>query len=264
MLAPPLALALALTTLAGTPSEPSSSDEPTVAAALAPEAAVTAVEGEGTVEETQSRRRRARRQPRSEGLDPMLTRAAQVGVGVGTCAICGGLSCLTSTGVGFVLTPLLVVPLLSTFVIGGLEVLLCGATGAAVGGAETLTGNWLGREEADFLWPVLAGAGVGAGSSALLLGVNVASYALNLGADAPTLEPGAPVDPNAVLAATNPLAAALSLAALGVCTAGCIAIPVVPVLVYGLVAEPKAAEGVRVDGQESPLPKAAVRTAMAY
>lgn len=206
------------------------------------------VEGDGVYEEPEeSQERRRKRGDESEGLDPMLTGAAQIGAGVATCAVCGlagtGISCVVS----LLTLPLAAIPFLGTLVSGALGLTLCSATGGAVGAVEAAVGNLIGEEEAGYFWPMAAGAGVGAAYASLSLVIALVQTALGVasGTATPPL-PGTPTGPNPLAAATTPLSVVFGLATIGLCTVACLATPIVPAVVYGMVAVPKGSDELTV------------------
>lgn len=207
--------------------------------------------------------RRKKKQAKDDGLDPMLTTAVQIGVGTLTCGVCSLASCGAAFGIGLLTLPLasLAIPLLVTAITSVRDLILCSAVGATVGGVEGLTGNLIGQEEADLLWPTLAGAGIGAGVGGTFLIANFILAAMNLGSPPPP-SPGQTPNPTQLLT-SNPIASAVSLGACGVCVVGCLALPIVPAVVYSMTAQPKA-ESASVALLEQPPTQDTSRTAMAY
>lgn len=204
------------------------------------------------------KRRRSSDEEGAGGLDPLLTGAAQVGVGAVTglvcCAGATGLTCVTTA----LTAPLAAIPFLGTLISGIVTLGACTSTGAAVGGVEAVVGNLIGSEEASILWPAAAGAGVGAayGAVALVLGLAQAALTNSTGT----------LLPNETLAVTGPIGFALSLLTLGLCAATCVAIPVVPAVVYAMTAEPKVpdADGGYARGEMDPPASAQVASSIAY
>ncbi len=289
MLTAPLAVSLlALSAALATPLVPSASAHGTAALAQAEAAAeaspvvedppagdVTLPEGarevppkeEASGPRARMRERRKQREADAEGLDPILTTALQVGAGVGTCGVCTlgycGLSLVIGGPLGLVLTPL-GLPLVTALVTGAIDAALCGAVGLSVGSVQALVGNQLGSEEGSLLWPALAGAGIGVGASAV---GTLVSLALPLtGYEPLELKPGdTSVALDDLVAVSNPAALALQALTLGACVLGCVAMPIVPVLVYSLVAEPKATLRGTASELESGAPAPSPsRMAMAY
>lgn len=240
---------------------------PPPAPGVTPPAGARVVEPEADAKGPRARmkERRRQRQAEADGLDPLLTTAAQIGAGTLTCGLCALGACGVSTIGGFTLATLGVaaIPFVGILASGALDAFLCGTVGATVGGVEAFTGNLFGQEEGSLLWPVLAGAGVGVGASAVFTGVSLTVAALNLSTPPPTRAPGETSDLNQLLAATNPVALVLNLVALGVCVAGCAAIPIVPAIVYSMTAEPKGTTTAALQPPVMPSPNPA-RTAMAY
>lgn len=202
-------------------------------------------------------RRRVREQP--SGLNPVLTGVAQVGAGVATCALCTVGSASAACMLSLVTAPLMAVPLVGTIVSGVVSLGLCTATGAAVGGVETLTGNLLGAEEASFLLPVAAGAAVGAA-------FGVGNLALNLGSEALGAGAGLSRDPSNPLgtAAGDPVSSLISIVGCGLCVGACVAIPVLPAVVYAFVAEPKVTADTTVRDELQPPGNPRLASAIAY
>lgn len=238
--------------------EPAPAEEPTVEEPPPPALSNVLAPDELEPERSPARERRGDRDGEASGMDPFLLGAVQVGTGVAVCTACG----VGSMCVSCLLTPLAAIPFVGTLV-GGV---LCAGTGAAIGGAETLVGNLFGEEDVSFLWPVLAGAGVGAAYGVLSLGLGAATFALG-GSIGETEIPGLPDNVSLPDLPTvgGVLGVVLTVLNVGLCVGTCVALPVVPAIVYALVSEPEDApdDAIVLEEIEGPA-LARVSTAIAF
>lgn len=193
-------------------------------------------------------------------MNPMVTRAAQYGAGLGTLALCttGGLTGLCC-GLACLSGPLFSLafsmPLLSPCLIAASYVAIGGAAGAAAGAAEGALGQVLSEEEEGILWPTVATAGAGAGVMALIGGASLASAILS-----PTFAAGpSPINANL----QTPVACLFSGLQLALCGAFCVGVPLVGVLTYGATAQPAASAETDREVMLKAAPSVAV-TAMAF
>lgn len=208
----------------------------------------------------QDRERSGPRDGDDSEMDPMVTRAAQYGAGLGTLALCtgggvGGICCGLLCLSGPISSVAFSLPLLAPCLMAASYVALGGAAGAAAGAVEGVLGQVLSEEEEGILWPTVATAGAGAGVMALIGGASLASAVFS-----PTFTTTpSPINANV----QTPVACLFTGLSFALCGAYCVGVPLVGVLTYGATARPAAPEQTDREVMLKPAASVAV-TAMAF
>lgn len=149
------------------------------------------------------------------GMDPIVVGGVQVAAGTGACCVGCCVSAPFNLLLGFI-------PIVGSLAAGILTSVIAGVL---IGGTETFVGDFLGKQRAPMLWPVVAAGG------SLLVGA-IAQAVVLIAVTPATQQVARSNDPDALRAAVGSNSAIF----LGVLAASVAAAVVAPAAVYGLTA----------------------------